>query len=116
MNPSLYHRLAPKMFLAGVVSLTGMLVSGCGTVVVRGAINLPATSSGFVSIVHFTFVSDGEGGQTSVTVVTLLSAGRAQELTFCGSQVSQFPMNKVVTAKYTHGPNCSTLLSVTVAH
>jgi len=104
------------MILTCVILLTALLGPGCGTVIVRGAINLPATASGFVSIVHFTFVSDGEGGQTSVTVVTLLSAGSAQELTFCGTQVSQFPMNTVVTVKYTQGPNCSTLISVTVSH
>src|SRR5689334_23353415 len=116
MRPSLYPRPARSMILPCVILLTGLLVSGCGTVIVRGAIKFPVSATGFVSNVHFTFVSDGEGGQTSARVVTLRSPGSAQELTFCGSQVSQFPMNTVVSAKYTQGPHCSTLISVTFSH
>jgi hypothetical protein len=68
-----------------------------------------------VSIVHLTFASDGNSSTITVTVVTLLQSGTAQDLTFCGSQVSQFPMNTLVTAKFTQGTTCSTLISVTAA-
>lgn len=111
MKLSGYRRFV-EIALFSVVLLT----SSCGTVVVQGAINFPTTASGFVSIVHFTFVADGNGSQTSVTVVTLLSSGNAQELTFCGSHVSDFPMNTIVTAKFKQGAPCSTLISVAVSH
>jgi hypothetical protein len=85
--------------------------------VVRGAINVnPTVASGFVSIVRFTFASDGNGSFTSVTVVTLLNSGSAQDLTFCGSQAAQFPINAFVTVKFSQGTSCSTLISVAGAH
>ena len=109
--------MKPRTYrFVGMILFSTVLLTSCGTVVVQGAINFPTTASGFVSIVHFTFVADGNGSQTSVTVVTLLSSGSAQELTFCGSHVSDFPMNTVVTAKYTQRTPCSTLISVTVSH
>ena len=111
MRPKGYRR-----FIEMILCSTVLLTSACGTVIVQGAINFPTSASGFVSIVHFTFVADGNGSQTSVTVVTLLSSGSAQELTFCGSHVSDFPMNTVVTAKYTQGAPCSKLISVTLSH
>ncbi len=91
------------------------LLSGCGkNTTIEGAIR-PGTlaATGMVSIVHLTFVSDGNGGSTTVTVVTLLSSGSAQDLTFCGSQATQFPLNATVTARFTQGTTCSTLISVT---
>jgi hypothetical protein len=74
-----------------------------------------STASGTVSIVRLTFANDGKGNSVTVTVVTLLQRNDAQDLTFCGSQVSQFPINAFVTVNYTQGTLCSTLNSVSVA-
>jgi uncharacterized protein YceK len=57
--------------------LFSLLLTGCGTVVVRGALNSDNTvvASGAVSIVRLTFASDGNGNSVTVTVVTLLQSG-----------------------------------------
>ena len=96
--------------------LSSLLLSGCGAIVVRGALDNTLVASGTVSIVHLTFASDGNGTSITVTVVTLLQTGGAQTLTFCGSQVNQFPMDAFVTTKFTNGTTCSNLLTVTVIH
>jgi len=103
--------------LLSLLILFSLLLTGCGTVVVRGALNSDNTvvASGVVSIVHLTFASDGNGTSITVTAVTLLQSGTAQTLTFCGSQVSHFPMDTFVTARFTAGSTCSTLVTVTAA-
>ncbi len=97
-----------------------ILLTGCGGVSVSGYFDSGAagtsTVSGKVSIVHLTYISDANGGSTTVTVVTLLQDWEAQERTFCGSHVNQFPMNTFVTANYTPGSTCSTLNSVKIQH
>ncbi len=103
-------RLVLLLFLCSVV------LTGCGTVVVRGALNVNTQAvSGVVSIVHLTFADDDNGAQITVTVVTLLQSEGAQDLTFCGSQVNQFPLGTSVTARFTPGPTCASLVSVTVS-
>ena len=95
--------------------LASLTLAGCGgTVVVRGALNPggTVTTSGTVSIVHLSFTSDSQGNTVQVTVVTLLQPGTAQTLTFCGSQVAQFPMDITVSAKFVPGDSCATLVSV----
>jgi hypothetical protein len=103
--------------LFALLVLSSLLLAGCGTVVVRGALNGDnvVVASGVVSIVRLTFASDGKGTSITVTVVTLLQSGTAQTLTFCGSQVSQFPMDAFVTTRFTSGTTCSTLLTVTAS-
>ena len=101
--------------LLSLLVLSSLLLSGCGAVVVRGALNGDTVvTSGVVSIVRLTFASDGNGGSLTVTVVTLVQSGAAQTMTFCGSQVGQFPMDAFVTAKFTNGQTCSNLVTVTV--
>jgi hypothetical protein len=101
--------------LLSLVVLSSLLLSGCGAVFVGGALNgNTVTASGTVSIVHLTFASDGNGGSVTITVVTLLQTDGAQTLTFCGSQVSQFPMQAFVTTSFTSGSTCSNLLTVTI--
>lgn len=95
--------------------LFSLLLSGCGTVTFDGTLNgsIVATS-GTVSIVRLTFVSDDNGNSVGVTAVTLISAGTAHNLTFCGAQTDQFPINTFVTTRFTPGASCSTLLSVVI--
>ena len=103
--------------LFALLILSSLLLAGCGTFVIGGALNgdNAAVASGMVSIVRLTFASDGNGASITVTVVTLAQSGTTQTLTFCGSQVSQFPMDAFVTTRFTSGQTCSTLLSVTVS-
>jgi hypothetical protein len=102
--------------LWSLLILLSIMPAGCGTVTFSGSTNLgnQVTTSGVVSIVRLTFASDGHGNTISVTLVTLTAAGAAQDLTFCGSQAGQFPMNSFVTAQFTPGAACSTLVSVRV--
>jgi hypothetical protein len=104
--------------LLSLLVLASLLLSGCGAVFVGGTLNGGdvVVVSGTVSIVHLTFSSDGNGNSITITVVTLLQTGGAQTLNFCGSQVSQFPMDAFVTTKFTNGTPCSNLLTVTVTH
>lgn len=106
--------------LGSVLVLFCTLLCGCGTVSVSAFFNPGAagtsTASGTVSIVQLTFANDGKGNSITVTVVTLLQRHDAQDLTFCGSQVGQFPINSFITVNYTPGITCSTLNSASVAH
>lgn len=95
--------------LAALLSIS--LASGCGYVAVFGAINPGGqTVIGVVSIVQLQDMNDS----SAVTVVTLVGGGNAHTLPFCGDQRSQFPLNRSVSAQYTAGPSCNTLLSVTL--
>ncbi len=103
------------LILLVLISLT---LAGCGgTVIVRGALNPGGivSTSGTVSIVQLSFTSDGNGASIQVTIVTLLQTGSAQTLTFCGSQVSQFPMETFVKTAFTPGTPCATLVSVSAS-
>lgn len=102
--------------LLALLILLSLILAGCGgTVFLGGAINNGpiVVASGVVSIVRLTFASSGNGTSVTVTVVTLLQTSAAQTLTFCGSQVSQFPMNTFVSTQFTAGTTCSTLVTVT---
>jgi hypothetical protein len=104
--------------LFALLVLSSIFLAGCGALVVNGAINPggTVTASGVVSVVRLTFASDSKGNSITVTVVTLVQAGSAQDLTFCGPQVAQFPMDAFVTARFTTGSACSTLLNVSLTH
>jgi len=96
-----------------VVSALFLSLCGCGSqFFVRGAIN-SATVSGTVSVVQF---STAEGGGTSLTVtlVTFLESGSFKDVTFCGDQRTQFPMNKFVNATFTPGPLCGTIIQIVI--
>jgi hypothetical protein len=94
-----------------VVSLL-LLCSSCGDIFVGGAINF-STMSGFVSIVHLTTVSDGNGS-VQVTFVTFLQQGTSSTMGFCGDQTSQFPLNQMVTTNFNPGQPCATIIVVII--
>ena len=94
--------------LVSLLLLSAFLAS-CGYVSVSGAIlTNTQTTSGLVTIVQFSFVN----GVSSVTVVTLISADAANTFHFCGDQRAQFPIDTNVQAKFSPGPNCDNLVSV----
>ena len=94
--------------------LSVLLISGCGNVFFRGAINTNTqTANGFVSVVQLTIVIDNNVS-TQVTIVTLQDTFGASNFTFCGDQTSQFPLNNQVQATFTAGQPCSNLLNVVI--
>ena len=102
--------------LLSLAILFALLLAGCGTVKFAGFVNTGnvVAASGTVSIVRLTFASDENGNSITVTGVTLIASGTAQNLTFCGTQTSRFPMNSFVTTRFTPGASCSTLISVVI--
>lgn len=103
-------RRALVVFLALAVVAAS---AGCGNVFVSGAIN--STVSGTVSIVHVVISSNNNGTPVTVTAVTLLNNGTASTQNFCGNVAAQFPLNAFVTAKFTPGSTCGTVIAVTIS-
>jgi hypothetical protein len=91
-----------------IVALLAML-PGCGATFVGGAVNFTSVT-GTVSIVRLTASGDG----TQFTFVTLVQTSGSQDLNFCGNVVHQFPMNTMVTAKFTPGTPCNSVVSVVI--
>ena len=88
-----------------------LLLPACGNVFVSGSWTGRQTTSGIVTIVQFTIVSNGN---TQVTVVTFANGVTGTSQTFCGDQRTQFPLNDFVLATFTPGPICSNLFSVEI--
>ena len=93
--------------MMSVLSL--MLLNACsGFTAVSGAIHPNMqTVVGMVTVVQFQLID----GSASVTVVTLVGSGTAQTIPFCGDQRSSFPMDQMVSASFTPGSSCNTLVT-----
>jgi hypothetical protein len=91
-----------------LIALLAML-PGCGATFIGGALNT-TTVVGTVSIVRLSVSGDG----TQFTFVTLVQTSGSQDFNFCGNQVSQFPMNTMVTARFTPGTPCNSVVRVTI--
>lgn len=103
--------------LARLLLLTSsLLLVGCGTIRVSGALNSSnvSTAAGTVSFVQFTAIFDSTGTLINVTVVTLAVPPITNMFTFCGNQASQFMMNSSVQVSFTPATTqtCSNLVSV----
>ncbi len=93
-----------------------LLSTGCGGGALFVGTSLPdgaVTTTGLVSIVHLTVVSDGNGTLINVTVVTLVQAGTGQTFTFCGSQPNLFPIDQTVRVSFMPAQNCGNIIVVT---
>jgi hypothetical protein len=89
---------------------------GCGDVSVNASWGGGGgEASGFVSIVHLSFVFDSQHNSVPVTVVSLRQTLGSQDLTLCGSRAEDFPLNSYVVVKYTPGPQCSTVVALTIS-
>jgi hypothetical protein len=99
------------------VLLLGSLVvcsSSCnGVFSVQGAIPNGSVVTGTVSFVELSTVIDG-GIFVTVTFVTLINTGVPTRSTFCGDQTAFFPMNQFVTARFTPGTPCFSVLQVVI--
>ena len=96
--------------------LTCVLSEACGAYFV-GFVSNPGgsqTISGEVSLVQLSSLRDITGETILLTAVTFLSSGTTTTINFCGDQRGKFPLNRQVTADFTMGVFCSTLLAVVV--
>ena len=99
--------------LAAVLLLVVSLVGCSGVTSFSFFSNLGAdTTSGIVSIVHFTVVSGPGGTFVNMTVVTLVQNGFSNTTDFCGDVRNQFPMNTFVNVKFNPGQPCATVVQV----
>jgi hypothetical protein len=92
------------------VILASLLLTSCGQVFVS-AFSHPGNSTvfvGTVSIVQITVID----GNVLVTFVTLINGGVGNDFTFCGDQRNQFPMSQLVSATFTPGAPCATIVQV----
>jgi hypothetical protein len=91
-----------------------LLLIGCGTIRVSGALNSTNVSvvNGTVSFVQFTAIIGNNGSLVNVTVVTLFVPPGNNTFTFCGNQTSQFAMNSSVQVSFTPSQPCSGLVAV----
>lgn len=93
-------------FLACSVGCTGVFT-------VQGALPNRSVITGTVSIVELSTVLDG-GTFVTVTFVTLVNGAIPSRSTFCGDQTPFFPMNQFVTASFTPGTPCFSILQVVI--
>jgi hypothetical protein len=92
-----------------------LLIPGCGNVFVSGFTNFGAqTVSGFVSVVQFTIVVNGNNVSTQVTVVTFTNNFTSSTMSFCGDQRTQFPLNDFAQATFMPGQPCADLVNVAI--
>jgi hypothetical protein len=69
--------------------------------------------TGIVSVVELSTVLDG-GTFVTVTFVTLVNRTIPNQSTFCGDQTAFFPMNQFVTASFTPGTPCFSIVQVVI--
>jgi hypothetical protein len=104
-----------KRLLAAVL-LSFLVVSstGCnGVFRVQGAIPNHSIVTGTVSIVELSTAIDG-GVFVTVTLVTLVNTGVPTHTTFCGDQTAFFPRDQFVTATFTPGTPCFSVVQVVI--
>jgi hypothetical protein len=102
--------------LLTVILLCVVIVSstGCnGVFRVQGAIPNHSVVTGTVSIVELSTVIDG-GVFITVTLVTLVNTGIPSQTTFCGDQTAFFPRDQFVTASFTPGTPCFSVVQVVI--
>jgi hypothetical protein len=95
-----------------VLSLSQLIA--CGSFKVSGAIPPSGVfvSTGSVSLVRLTVISNSNGTFVNVTAVTLLVPMGSNSLFFCGDQRPSFVMNSNVQVSFTNGQGCSNLVNV----
>jgi hypothetical protein len=97
-----------------------LLLAGCGQIYVAGFWNQPAPPphpapfKGTVAAVEIRLSGDFETPK-SFTVVTLRNSNGFTTLNFCGSHASEFPVDGVVSVRFSPESECARLRSVQVA-
>ena len=107
-----------KCLLAALlVFVSSLAVTGCGKIFVRGELggsSILQTASGFVSVVQFTNMADGNGTFIDVTLITFLLNGNATTMTFCATRAINFAVDQFVRANFTPGQPCADLITVVI--
>ena len=96
-----------------LIALLSSSVACNGVFRVNGAIRNGSVLTGTVSVVELSTVVDG-GVLVTVTFVTLVNNGFPTQNSFCGDQTAFFPMNQFVTATFTPGTPCLSVLQVVI--
>ncbi len=96
--------------MRALLSLSLLVLLGCGGVIGFKAISNPGAASGTVSSVHLAVSDTG----TAITIVTLANQGTSGQFTFCGDTVNQFPMNSFVQVNFNPGAHCNQIIVVVV--
>lgn len=103
-----------RLLVLVLLSLVVLGATGCnGVFSVQGAIRNGSVVTGTVSIVELSTVIDG-GTFVTVTFVTLINSGVPTRSTFCGDQTAFFPTDRFVTATFTPGTPCFSVLQVVI--
>ena len=95
-------------FLLVLSSLFPLLTS-CGDVFFRGAIEPSSTIEGSVSMVQIE-----TEGSVQVTFVTLLQNGTFSTIGFCGDESALFPLDEMVRVNFNPGKPCATVIVVII--
>ena len=91
------------------------ILTGCGNIFVRGAINPGSSSvSGMISVVQLGAVIGDSGTTVQVTFVTFLQDGMSSTIGFCGDERSRFPMQQNVRANFTPGQTCASIVTILI--
>ena len=93
----------------------GMVSCGSVTFVSGFQPKAVSTVNGFVSVIQFSTIRDGNGTAISVTAVTFEQNTFAfSTVTFCGNLGNQFLLNTFTTVDFNQGSSCATALKITV--
>lgn len=103
-----------RLLTAVLLCLVIVSSTGCnGVFRIQGAIRNQSIVTGTVSIVELSTAIDG-GVFVTVTIVTLVNTGVSTQTTFCGDQTAFFPRDQFVTASFTPGTPCFSVLQVVI--
>ena len=106
--------LVTRLLAAVLLCFVIVSNSACnGVFRVQGAIPNHSIVTGTVSIVELSTVIDG-GIFVTVTIVTLINTGIPTRTTFCGDQTAFFPTDQFVTASFTPGTPCFSVVQVVI--
>lgn len=105
-------RLREQLLSCTALILLWSQLVGCSGVYVAGISNPSnvTVTTGSVSAVRLTVISNSSGTFVNITAVTLLMPLGTSSLMLCGDQRSSFPMNSTVQVSYTPGQDCSNLV------
>ena len=106
-------RILPARILPALLVL--LLLTGCGQVFIGFVSNpqvSPSSVSGLVIVVHLESSNDVNGNSVTFTAVTFSNGGLSSNVSFCGDQRNQFPLNQSVRASFNPGAVCSNLVVV----
>lgn len=102
-----------RLWIAGLLLLC-LGFAGCGGAFFIAFSSNPGGNSSVTGTVALVSVQSFQAatGTIVITAVTFSSQGPAITMNFCGDQQNLFFLNQRVTANFTSGVNCSTLVSV----